>query len=172
MSAMHPFDPLSPAEITRVAAIVRAHFPGQAPAFRFITLKEPAKQEMLPFLESEHKGLPATARPARLSRVQIVLRGENGANKLIELQVDLDSKQVVKSEHLVGRHSYIDPEYMKLVESACLADSRVQEEIKKLKLPPSSTVVVEPWAYGTDGVNDMSERVSMVSLLQFIMFRC
>ncbi|KAJ6180086.1 hypothetical protein N7519_010547 [Penicillium mononematosum] len=158
---MHPFDPLSPAEISEATAIVRTHFPGQSPVFRFITLKEPAKLEMLPFLENEDRGLPLNTRPARISRVQVVLRSDKGQNQLIELLVDLDSKQVIKNEHLVGRHSYIDADYMRLVESACLADPKVQDEIKKLKLPADSTVIVEPWAYGTDGMNDMSERISM-----------
>ncbi|KAL4778541.1 copper amine oxidase [Aspergillus varians] len=158
---MHPFDPLSPAEISKVAAVVRAHFPGQSPAFTFITLKEPPKLEMLPFLESEHRGPPVTTRPARISHVQVVLRGDKGPNQLVELLVNLDANQVISSEHLVGRHSYIDSDYMRLVEKACLADSRVQDEIKKLKLPANATVVVEPWAYGTDGTHDVSERLSM-----------
>ncbi|KAL3432221.1 copper amine oxidase [Aspergillus tetrazonus] len=160
-SKMHPFDPLSPEEISKVATVIRGQFPGQSPTFRFITLKEPAKQEMLPFLESEHRGIPAAKRPARVSRVQVVLRGNDGANQLRELLIDLDSTDVLKNDHLVGRHSYIDSDYMRLVESACLADQRVQDEIRKLKLPPSSTVIVEPWAYGTDGTYDGLERVTM-----------
>ena len=53
---------------------------------------------------------------------------------------------------------------MEQVAEACLADKRVQEEIGKLQLPDRATVVVEPWAYGTDGLNDMSRRLSQVSL--------
>ena len=45
---------------------------------------------------------------------------------------------------------------------ACLEDARVQEEIAALKLPEGATVVVEPWTYGTDGMNDMSKLVTMV----------
>ena len=123
---------------------------------------------MLPFLENEHRSLPNTTRPARISRVQVVLRSDKGKNQLIELLVDLDSKRVIKNEHLVGRHSYIDADYMRLVESACLADPKVQDEVKKLKLPANSTVIVEPWAYGTDGMNDMSERMSMVRKDQIV----
>ncbi|KFG84721.1 hypothetical protein MANI_027263 [Metarhizium anisopliae] len=41
------------------------------------------------------------------------------------------------------------------------ADPQVQDEIKKLDLPPGSTVRVEPWAYATDGMNDMTQRVSV-----------
>lgn len=51
---------------------------------------------------------------------------------------------------------------MKKVEQACLADADVQEEIRCLKLPEGATAVVEPWAYATDGMNDMSQRVTMV----------
>jgi primary-amine oxidase len=51
---------------------------------------------------------------------------------------------------------------MKAVEEACLADERVQAEIKTLNVPDGATVVVEPWAYATDGMNDMTDRVTMV----------
>ena len=51
---------------------------------------------------------------------------------------------------------------MKKVETVCLANDNVQAKIKALELPVGSTVVVEPWTYATDGMNDMSKRVSMV----------
>lgn len=119
---------------------------------------------MIPFLEREHLGQPQTSRPARTSRVQVIVRGESGSNQLIELLVDLDRAAVLKQEHLVGKHSYIDADYMKAVEKACNADPRIQTEIQKLNLPPGASVVIEPWAYATDGMNDMSERTTMVSM--------
>jgi primary-amine oxidase len=51
---------------------------------------------------------------------------------------------------------------MQQVEESCLANSEVQEQIRVLGLPEGSSVVVEPWAYATDGENDMSKRLSMV----------
>lgn len=51
---------------------------------------------------------------------------------------------------------------MQNVAAACLGDPKVQEEIRSLDLPPGATVVVEPWAYATDGLNDMKERQTMV----------
>lgn len=119
---------------------------------------------MIHFLEKEHSGQPLDARPTRVARVQVVIHSEL-KNRLIELLVDLDHTTVIKQEHLAGRHSYIDSEYMKSVEQACLADARIQEEIKKLKLPTGAIVIVEPWAYATDGMNDMSERLTMVNTL-------
>jgi primary-amine oxidase len=51
---------------------------------------------------------------------------------------------------------------MKEVEEACLRDPKVQAEIITLDLPEGASVIVEPWAYATDGSNDMSRRISMV----------
>ncbi|GES63435.1 copper amine oxidase [Aspergillus terreus] len=156
----HPFDPLSPTEIAKSADIVRAHFHGQSPVFRVITLKEPPKQEMIPFLEKEHLGQSPTP-PPRTAHVQVILRTDNGTSELIELLVDLQHHTGVKKEHLPGKHSYIDPEYMRAVETACMADQRIQDEIKKLQLPANASVIVEPWAYATDGMNDMTQRITM-----------
>ena len=50
-------------------------------------------------------------------------------------------------------------------EAACLADPRVQEEIRALHLPEEAFVCVEPWAYGTDGMHDMTKRIVMVSTI-------
>ncbi|TKW48514.1 Copper amine oxidase 1 [Colletotrichum tanaceti] len=50
---------------------------------------------------------------------------------------------------------------MAQVAAAVLADQKVQQEIQTLKLPEGATVVVEPWAYATDGMKDMSERWTM-----------
>ncbi|KAI9172789.1 Copper amine oxidase [Paramyrothecium foliicola] len=158
---IHPLDPLAPEEITRVADIVRPSFPGQDINFRVITLREPPKDAMLQFLEAEHTRQPTGARPSRQARVEVVTKTSAGRNELSALHVDLDRGQVIEQQKLEGKHSYIDSGYMKEVEAACLADDRVQEEIRKLTLPAGSTVVVEPWAYATDGLNDMTERISM-----------
>ena len=123
---------------------------------------------MIPFLESEHENGTVISAPARCAHVQLVVRSEKGANQLFELLVDLDQGKVVKNQYLEGKHSYIDAAYMKQVEAACIADERVQAEIRALNLPAGSTVCVEPWAYATDGMNDMSERISMVRTPQAI----
>lgn len=118
---------------------------------------------MIVFLEREHLNQPQVSRPGRIAHIQVVVRGDSGPNELTELLVDLDRSVVIQQETLVGKHSFIDSAYMKDVENACMADERVQNEIGKLRLPRGASVVVEPWAYATDGMNDMSERISMVS---------
>jgi primary-amine oxidase len=159
---MHPFDPLNPDEISRAAVIVRPHFGSREPNFRVITLQEPSKKEMIPFLDSEHAGRAADHVPMRCARVEVVVRLSDEENALFELLVDLDNDKIVAKQHHRGKHSYIDTTFMQQVEAACLANSEVQEQIRVLDLPEGSSVVVEPWAYATDGENDMSKRLSMV----------
>jgi primary-amine oxidase len=137
---------------------------GKSPNFRVITLQEPRKSEMIPFLEKEHLGQSGISRPERTARVQVTIRGDSGLIEMVELFVDLDSASVAKKEHLVGKHPYIDSAYMQAAEKACRADPRIQAEVEKMKLPSGATVVVEPWAYATDGMNDMTERTTMVSI--------
>ncbi|KAJ5108195.1 hypothetical protein N7456_004870 [Penicillium angulare] len=158
MSPNHPFDPLTPREIAKAADIVRNAFPGVTPSFRVVTLKEPAKVEMVAFLEN--KANRTIKRPERVARVQVSIV-ESEENKFVELWVDLDHSVILKNEHLVGKHPYIDSDYMQAVENACLADERVQEQIAYLQLPDNARVVVEAWAYATDGTKDMSQRTSM-----------
>jgi primary-amine oxidase len=189
---MHPFDPLYPGEITRVtnrlsiiiygkldifadnklsqaASIVRARFPKDELNFRVITLQEPAKKEMVVFLDREHRGLPSTdIRPPRIARVQVI-RDDPTKDQLIELFINLSAETIIKQQHLEGKHSYIDLAYMRAAEKACEADERVQAEIKKLDLPAGSTTCIEPWAYATDGSNDMSDRTTMVCTVNFIL---
>lgn len=50
-------------------------------------------------------------------------------------------------------------------EAPCLADPRVQEEIRALNLPEEVVVCVEPWAYETDRMHDMTKRIVMISTI-------
>ena len=118
---------------------------------------------MIPFLEGELRG-QNSPRPVRAARVQVTIRGNSRPNEMVELTVDLTSGSVIKKEYLVGKHPYIDSAYMQAAEKACRADPRIEAEIRKLKLPEGAQVVVEPWAYATDGMNDVSERTTMVRL--------
>lgn len=117
---------------------------------------------MVRFLEHANRGEKARERPARIARVQAVFPG-GSANKFIELWVDLDQAAILKEEHLIGKHPYIDSDYMQAVEKACMADPKVQEHIAHLQLPDGASVIVEAWAYATDGTNDMSQQTTMVN---------
>lgn len=177
-SRPHPFDPLTAKEIQQVRAsiesknhrihilrgeqaadILQRHVPGADILFRVITLWEPPKAEMVLFLDQEHGGVEIPKAPARVARVQAHVN-----NIFFEYKVDLGQRVVDSEEALHGRHSHIDGDYMRKAELACMADPRVKEQVAALNLPEGATVVVEPWTYGTDGMNDMSQRMTMVSL--------
>lgn len=125
-------------------------------------MREPPKAELISYLDAEHQGLPPPSTPTRSARVEIIVKADSNKNHLIELIVNLDSHTIIKQQHLEGKHSYIDSAYMKEVEKACNSNSKVQDEIKKLDLPQGASVIIEPWAYATDGSNDMSRRITMV----------
>lgn len=141
---------------------MRPHFGGQEPNFRVITLLEPPKKLMITYLEKEHQNQPIKDVPIRHARVEVVVKGRTNENQLFELYVDLDNEKVTQKLHVKGKHSYIDANHMKAVEAACLADEGIQAELRSLNLPAGATPVVEPWAYATDGMNDMSTRITMV----------
>ncbi|KAK4161255.1 copper amine oxidase [Cladorrhinum sp. PSN259] len=156
----HPFDPLNPKEIQLTADILQHHVAGADIIFRVITLQEPPKSEMVPFLEQEH-GLGTLAEaiippPARIAKVHAYV------NKVFkEFKVNLDNKSIIFEQTHLDRHAHIDGDFMRKVELACLAHPKVKEQVEALNLPENATVVVEPWTYGTDGMNDMSKRVTM-----------
>ncbi|KAJ0313291.1 hypothetical protein COL516b_000223 [Colletotrichum fioriniae] len=152
----HPLDPLRPEEISQAAGIVRDSNQSKEIFYRAISLVEPSKTELVKFLDSEHAGNRDAVHPARQARVQAYI-----AKTLHEMIVNLDTATVASTTPLPGRHSFIDTDFMAQVAAACLADEKIQCEISALKLPEGATVVVEPWAYATDGMRDMRDRWTM-----------
>ena len=56
-AAAHPFCPLTAKEISWTAELIRMQWPqGTNLRFNVITLDEPAKREMIPYLQAEHIG--------------------------------------------------------------------------------------------------------------------
>lgn len=117
---------------------------------------------MISWLDALEKDQVKPPPPARTARVQVVTQYKQKSNQLIELIINLQHGDIVKQQHLVGKHPYVDSDYMKQVEKACLADSKVKMELKTLQIPTGASIVAEPWTYATDGLNDMSERFTMV----------
>jgi primary-amine oxidase len=63
----HPLCPLTAAEISTTAALIRSLWPAKTDLrFKVITLDEPAKKDFLPYLDAEHagSGSPFIARKA------------------------------------------------------------------------------------------------------------
>lgn len=56
---VHPLAPLSEKELRDAAAIIRASWPAHTKLhFKVVTLQEPPKAEVVPYLEAEHNGRP------------------------------------------------------------------------------------------------------------------
>lgn len=126
---------------------------------------------MISYLDLENGGQGPGKAPIRCARVEVIAKADSEKPGLYEVLVDLDNNRILGQKKLEGKHSYIDAEYMGEVERACLADTGVQAELRKLKLPEGSTPIVEPWAYATDGMHDMTDRVTMVRLLSLCLLR-
>jgi primary-amine oxidase len=55
----HPLGPLTAAEITESARLIKAFWPSNTDIhFKSITLQEPNKADLVPFLAAEHSGRP------------------------------------------------------------------------------------------------------------------
>lgn len=57
----HPLSPITAAEITTSSKLLRSCYPPQiALQFKVITLQEPRKEEIIQYLDAEHKGTETT----------------------------------------------------------------------------------------------------------------
>ena len=66
----HPLCPITASEIKSAADLIKGRWPSKTDIhFKTITLEEPAKAELVPYLESEHRGsrLPHIDRKAFVS---------------------------------------------------------------------------------------------------------
>lgn len=62
----HPFDPISAEEIKLAVRILEAAFPGVSLRYKRIDIHEPAKKDVLPYIEAERLRRPLPPPPARL----------------------------------------------------------------------------------------------------------
>ncbi|KAL5392802.1 hypothetical protein DPSP01_000501 [Paraphaeosphaeria sporulosa] len=150
--AAHPLAPLSEKELTSAAAIIRASWPAHTDVhFKVVTLQEPPKAEVVPYLEAEHSGtqLPPVSRRAFIN---YYIRN---TNKFHEAIVDLQSGRVLHNVQLGPFvHANGDGEEIVRIEKIALEDQGVKDAIAKLELPEGTVVISDPWIYGSDGVND------------------
>lgn len=84
-SVPHPLCPLTAAEISTTADLLRSVWPSNVDLrFKVITLDEPEKKSMIPYLEAEHSGAPLPQIP-RKSFVSYYIRNTVSTNSLIIL---------------------------------------------------------------------------------------
>ena len=139
--------------------MAKGHFPNENIIFRVITLSEPPKKELIPYLEAERNGTAFPTPPSRLALLQFYL---GKPTEYRSAKVDLTRECLFNLKNLNGHHSYVDTGQMKRCEEAALADPRVQAAIRDLQLPDGAEVVCEPWTYSPDGMNSMDRHIVMV----------
>ncbi|KAK4545123.1 hypothetical protein LTR36_003674 [Oleoguttula mirabilis] len=152
----HPLAPLSAEEIEGTVSIIKAQWPTNADLqFKSVTLEEPAKAEMVPYLEAEFHGDSLPNIDRRVS-VNYYLRK---TNKFHEAVINLTQQSVEYNVRLGPNvHAPIDGEEVMEIERITLEDEGVKAEIAKLQLPEGTQVIVDPWPYGSDGIDD-NERI-------------
>ncbi|KAF2201208.1 hypothetical protein GQ43DRAFT_480907 [Delitschia confertaspora ATCC 74209] len=151
-TSFHPLAPLSAHEITSAAAIIKASWPAHTDLhFKVITLHEPPKAEVIPYLEAEHS---KKSRPT-ISRKAFINYYIRNTNKFHEAIVNLSSGKILNNVLLGPNfHANGDGDEIIAIEKIALEDESVKAEIAKLKLPEGTVVISDPWIYGSDGIND------------------
>lgn len=115
-SVPHPLDQLSANEVHRARNVIlhaRGHCLIQ---FRAIFTEEPAKSELAPFLEAEHKGklTSRTRKPARLARVQYDVVHDDKSHDYTESVVDVNVGKEVLHRVVDKKHQPALTLYVKL----------------------------------------------------------
>ncbi|PVH72875.1 hypothetical protein DL98DRAFT_520269 [Cadophora sp. DSE1049] len=147
----HPLIPLSIEESHRARDIVLGSHKSSIIDFRAISLEEPPKAELQPFLDLENAGelQLSTPRPARLARANYDVIGRDKIAKYCESLIDVQKGTII-SQTVVEKpaHAALTLKEFDDVAAAVAASSLFKEEIAKLNIPDKYEVVVEPWPYG------------------------
>ncbi|KAK3984250.1 putative copper amine oxidase [Cladorrhinum sp. PSN332] len=146
----HPLGPLSPGEITESSDLVKAVWPENVELyFKVVTLREPTKKELVPYLIKERAG---AATPV-IDRRAFVVYSLKGTHNLHEAVVNLTSRKVESNVKLGPFvHPNADGDEIVAIENFALSSPEVLAEVAKLKLPEGAELVIDPWIYGSDGL--------------------
>lgn len=155
---MHPLDPLTPAEISAAADLVKSHNPVNSVHFKNITLIEPAKKDLRAFLAAERNGKVVPAPARRVS----ALYHHRGTEDLFCATLDLRAAKVEGIEQL-NAHSFGQADMDEVVEvrDECMRHPKVLERIKDYELPENFVVVCDTWPYGRDTA-ELGRRLAQV----------
>ncbi|WVQ71769.1 hypothetical protein IAR50_001310 [Cryptococcus sp. DSM 104548] len=179
--AYHPLNPLSAKELAQAVDFVRESALADLDSehrvwFKAVTLKEPPKKVLAPFLDEWHAFLEAGTlhQLEPLPRVAAVTVGVKSSKQCLWYEyfvrlsagsepTSLDKKTAVPIHH----HVACDPQEMVEAEEALLAHPEFQEVIASLKLPSHVTVVADAWIYGADTTNTEERFITFMCYLRF-----
>jgi primary-amine oxidase len=138
LSIKHPLQPLNPAEITTVAAIVRRDAPyGDETRFETIELFEPEKSVVRDF----QPGTPIS----RQARVNVFSTKKIGVTRLV---VSLDDGRIVSRRELPNARPMIQLEQFLAIEGIVQKDPDFIAGCAKRGITDMTTVCIDPWSAG------------------------
>ncbi|KAE8139456.1 copper amine oxidase [Aspergillus pseudotamarii] len=164
--SLHPLDPATPWEIQRATNLVKKAYEGTELHFKAAGLEEPPKRGLVPFLDTERNNhpLPLISRYISLWYIKRTPR-------LFEVIVDVTDIQFIHHAELPRDfHGPVNSLEMNEAVQVVMADPRVKEEIKRLKIG-DTTVVLGPWDYGVDGEETQRRRTQIEQHLVFMYMR-
>ena len=144
-STDHPLDPLTLEEIKKTATLVKTKANlGEHLLFETIMLKEPPKDVVLSFTPGDF-----------ISRNVFVVVLNYKEEKLYELEICLDSEEIIKSEHIPG----VQPAFMfgdlemdfGQWETKMKHDPRFVEALGKRGITDPDLVMIDPWPISNFG---------------------
>ncbi|THX18515.1 putative copper amine oxidase [Aureobasidium pullulans] len=169
--ASHPLHPITPQEIRDAVAILRRVLAEQDKKegrpitqmhFKNVSIHEPPKAHLRPYLDAEASGVPLNERPF-VPRLVDIIWCTNSQQYVRENVVSLDNDTVVgETAPGEGQHSSLDRDESRFASQKILSDSSVLAAIDALRLPKGTIVQCDAWMYGAD----MESNVDTHKLIQ------
>jgi primary-amine oxidase len=156
----HPLDQLSGDEVDIARqAVLDAR--KAAVVFRNTFAVEPAKAELVKFLDAEHAGTLSaeTPRPARQARVQYDVVYEDRSHEYMESVIDVASGKEVEHRRVprTSQQSLTVDEF-KEFSNVCVESEMFKKAVKELNLDEKFEVAIDPWPYGGPDAGEVTPR--------------
>jgi primary-amine oxidase len=144
--ALHPLEPLNPAEISSVVNTLRLEKNlGNGVRFISVALKEPAKKEVKNYLlNPEHE----------IARAAFVLLFDNAKNECYEAIVSVNRGTVISWKHVPGVQPTMSSDEQIECEKAVLESKEFREAILKYGVTDINLVMVDIWSAGYYGIEE------------------
>ncbi|KAK1509322.1 copper amine oxidase [Colletotrichum costaricense] len=161
MLHLHPLANLTVDEACAVRDLIKSAHSNAVIEFREIGMREPSKQELVPFLELENSGklTQSTLYPLRLAYCHYDTVGPDKIPVYREAVVDIAARQVIQSE-IVSKtfHASLTLAEFETAIRIIHESTMYKEALAELELPVYIEPIVEPWPYGALETDDKPGR--------------
>ena len=146
----HPLEPLTAEEIETVSRILtRDRGLAASARFVYITLREPAKDDVLRYQRGE-----------AFEREAHVVLSERAEYRTYEAVVSLTAGEVRLWREVPGVQPAIMLEEFLATEEAVRKDARWQEAMRRRGVTDFDMVMIDPWSVGYNGPEDAASRAA------------